>query len=310
MIFIKKFRFIILLLLLIFAAWCSGAAFYLFNWGSPLSILFAATLAIMAAYGIFHPAAWIPLLIAEISVLIFFTSLTPEDVFADVKWRRECAHIPSVTYLHDGKVKICNVRSFTYRTPGDFDIKYLDKIYDPAAINSLDIALSYWDDMKYVAHTLLCFNFNDGTQLALSLEPRLPEGVRGGDFFLGIYKRYAQYLLLATPEDVFNLRSRYRREAFFRYRTAASPELCRKIFMKVIARADALSKNAEFYNSISANCTTGIFKIAADEVPQLNSDPRLILNGLSDKMLFDKGFLHRNAGESFDRLRARSFVGQ
>ena len=100
-----------MLLMLISAAWCTGVAIYLFNWSMPLSILFAAVLIIMAVYGLFRPAAWLPLLTAEIAVMVFYHALTPEDLFSGVKWRRECAQLPSVTYLPDGKIKISSIRS-------------------------------------------------------------------------------------------------------------------------------------------------------------------------------------------------------
>ena len=212
---------------------------------------------------------------------------------------------------HDNKIAIFGLRCFEYRSVEDFDKCYSFIVLDPALLESMDIAFSDWGIIWGAAkHMLLKFNFKDGKELAVSFEPRVKHGMRGGMFFPGIYKQYGQMMLLSVPEDIFDLRSIYRGEKLYCYRTTAQGKVLEAMFRKVIAKARQLETRPEFYHSVFSNCTTGVLDVLKCDPRLKNPDWRAILNGYFEEYLFEQGFLDCSPGESFDSLKARSHVNK
>ena len=289
-------------------AWCVGGACWMWHFSTWMWISFAFALTVMwLSIPMIAEAKWM-LLIIEIAVLASFFMTTPERAFKDAKWNEECEEIAQVQILN-GKFFIFSLRSFEYRTAEDFDKCYTYTVLDPALLESMDIAFSDWGiPFGAVKHMLLKFNFKDGKELAVSFEPRVKKGMRGGLFLPGIYKQYGQMMLLSVPEDIFDLRSVYRGEDLYCYRTTARGRVLEQMFLKVMFRAFHLNRKPEFYHSVFANCTTGLSGVLNSDPRLKNRDWRAILNGYFEKYLFEQGFLERRCGESFNSLKARSYV--
>ena len=288
--------------------WCIGVAIWVWEFPGWKLAAWCAVLALLWTMGLFSLRGRVSLWIAEIAVVLSFLLMTPERQFAAEEWNTECKKIAKVEKLDNGKFRISNIRNFKYQDVERYEVRYTEMICDTNMLESLDIAFSHWDDMELVAHMLLCFNFRDGKRLAVSFEPRVPKGKRGGDFFLGIYRRYGQMMLLGTPEDIFDLRTHYRGETLYSYRTIAGGDGLKQIFLSVIQRAHALEKKAEFYNSLTDNCTTGLHDALKTGFAPDGGDIRMIFNGFYDKYLFEQGFLVHRPGESFGALKVRSYV--
>ena len=288
--------------------WSAGVAIWIWEFPVWKVALWCAVLVSLLVMGIFGLRSRVSLWIVVIAVAVSFLLMTPERQFAAEAWSVECKKIAQVEHSGDGKIRISNIRDFKYQDVERFDVRYTEMICDVDMLESMDIVFSYWDDMVMVAHMLLCFNFRDGKRLAVSLEPRVPAGKRGGDCFLGIYRRYGKMILLGTPEDLLDLRTHYRGETLYSYRTVAEGENLKRIFLSVIRMAQALEKKAEFYNSLTDNCTTGLHHALKAGAALDGGDIRMIFNGFYDKYLFEQGFLARRPGESFGALKVRSYV--
>lgn len=289
-------------------AWCAGAFYFTWDFSGVETICFTLALTGMLIAGFFITRARWMLLVIEAAVLLAFLLQTPERRFASERWNIECRKLPAVGVLKDGKISITDIRDFHYRTPENFTVNYRSDIFDPEKLESMDIIFSYWHWSDLVAHMLLRFNFSDGKSLAVSFEPRVPEGKKGGCFFPGVYRQYGQMMLLSTPGDIIDLRTIYRGEDVYSYRTTAQGAVLKKIFSKIVRQADALEGKNEFYHSIANNCTSGLFN-ALHEAPELRGfDIRTVFNGLYDRCLFERGFLQCRNGESFASLKSRSFL--
>ena len=304
--FRKSGKCLTMLLLALLGAWCVGVSCFVWHFSGAVSVLFGCVLLViwLSAWSVCR-AVWM-LAFAELCVLFSFLLLTPAQRFRNEKWNVECRKVPMVSRLADGRIAIGNIRDFHYRSVEDFDVRYRDDVFDPAQLSSMDIAFSYWLPCEAAAHTLLQFNFSDGKKLAVSFEPRVPQGFKGGSFWLGVYRQYGQMMLFASPEDIFGVRVNHRKEDFYLYRTTISGKQLKNIFCNIVRQAEALSHRDEFYNSLTRNCTTGL-AAAFREVPELHQfDLRWILNGYCDRLLFEKGVLETTENERFASLKARS----
>ena len=293
------------------ALWCVGAACWMWHFPAWAWASFAFALTgLLISSPVIPEAKWM-LLIVEISVAASFVLTTPERAFNNVKWNDECEEIAKIELLPTGKVMISSLRCFEYRSVEDFDKCYRSTVLDPASLESMDIAFSDWGIIGGVAkHMLLKFNFKGGKVLAVSFEPRVKKGMRGGMFLPGIYKQYGQMMLLSVPEDVFALRAVYRGEKLYCYRTTAQGRVLKEMFLKVIGKSLCLEFRPEFYHSVFSNCTTGLLDVLRCDDRLQNLDWRVIANGFFERYLFVNGFLERRDGECFTSLKARSRVNE
>ena len=242
------------------------------------------------------------------AVMVFFALITPQQQFAGVTWEPVCAKKARFVKLADGKVELTNLRDFRYRSEHDFDPIYRSEIYDPEKLDSLDIGFSHWDGMDHVAHTLLCFNFSDGKSVALSVEMRCPQGT-SREAHTTMFKQHELIYIWAPPQDLFDLRTRYRVvESLYKYRTNATKNEIKELFMRLAERTNKICDQPEFYRLIVGNCTTEWFPVLKSVRPELRADWRVLINGTFDRMLFEQGFLQHRDGEEFESLRARSLV--
>ena len=71
-------------------------------------------------------------------------------------------------------------------------------------------------------------------------------------------------------------------------------------------RVNKLSREPEFYNTLTNNCTTNIREhinhLQVDRVPY---DYRVLLPGYSDQLAYDLGLIERHGSYEATRLRAR-----
>ncbi len=266
----------------------------------------AGALIVFFLFGLFYRRAWWSLLVLETAIAVRFALLTPAAYFSDVQWQTPWARMPRIENTDDG-VKISNVRNFRYRTEHDYDAAYRTMKVRREHLRTLDVLLSHWDNHEAIAHTMLRFNFAKGPSLVVSMETRLPRGAAQG-FLPGIYKQYELIMLLGTNDDLVKLRTDYRGETVYAYRTRAAREQVLEIFDQVMARADELGRKPEFYNSITENCTTSLVPLLRAVNPDIRNDIRFLCNGFSDQLLYQAGYLETRENESFGALKARSIL--
>ena len=300
------------LLLAAVGIWSIGVAGFTFPWNGWVAA--AGTWGWTAVISGFWIAGWwsrfrwcwLALAVLELGALVWFLALTPERQFRETVWQSSWGRAPRVVYSGT-EATIHDVRDFVYRSEQDYDVRYRTLSFDRTGVETVDLAVSHWDGLDRIAHTMLSFGFADGRHLAVSMETRLPEGAVQG-FLPGLYKQYEILMVLATEEDLFKLRTNFRGEEFYLYRTNATPAQARELLELILTGADELYRNPAYYNSITQNCTTSLAPLLRVINPTFTGDIRLLLNGRSDELLYDLGYLHHRDGESFAALKSRSRI--
>lgn len=289
--------------LLLAGLWSVGAVHYAFHWPTAATAVYAGFLTASWILSLKRKRLlWIPAMVVLTVGAVFF-SMTPERSFAGAAWQAPWGRAPSVEF-RGNRIVLRNVRDFRYRSVDDYDVRYVDFSFDPSTVRTVDLAVSYWDGMEVIAHTMLSFGFADGRYLVVSMETRLPVG-RAQGFLPGIYRQYELLMVLGMEEDLFQLRTDFRRENLYLYRTNATPEQARELLDYVLQRAASLETHPEFYNSITRNCTTSLAPLLRVIDPSFEGDIRLLCNGYSDELLFDLGYLKHRDGETFAELKRR-----
>jgi hypothetical protein len=217
----------------------------------------------------------------------YFGFVTPNP---NEDWTPQHSRIPHVEIEGD-KVRVSNVRNFTWRTATDFTPGWYDRVYDVNAIESMYFILSPIFDLRPVSHVWVSFGFSDGQHVSVSVEAR---GVkeRPFGFFRSMFRQFQLMYVVGDERDVVGLRgAAWRNEVrFFPVRT--TKDRMRALFLDMMERAHSLEEHPEFYHLIVNNCMNNI----TDHIRRLGgrplpSDWRLLLTGFSDRLAFDYGFI-------------------
>jgi len=253
-------RLILWIVLLMATAWGSGALWFDGPASRPLAGLLAAAFA-LAALGLLiglrpRRRAYAAFLILFAVVLGWWLSLSPSN---DRDWQPDVARLAHAEIQGD-LVTVRNIRNFDYRTETDYTPAYYDKTFDVRKLQSVDMVAVYWMGPA-IAHTFLSFGFEGGDHLAVSIETR-KERNEAYSTIKGFFKQYELYYVVADERDVIRLRTNYRKdppEDVYVYRVHGPIENGRRLFLEYMSRVRKLSEESEFYNTLTDNCTTGIW---------------------------------------------------
>ena len=271
--------------------------------GLSVAIVYLTTL---AAALVLIPGSWrkaAACVVGFVAVLAWWLTLAPSN---DRNWQEDVSQTPWADIDGD-KVTIHNVRNFDYRTETDYTPHWETRSYDLKNIRGADLFITFWGS-PWIAHPIVSFQFGDGDHVAFSVETRKEVGEEYSAF-RGFFRQYELIYIIADERDLIRLRTNYRvGEEVYLYRTTASPEAAREIFLSYLQSANALHQKPAFYNAITSNCTTNIRihtkAVAGSTLPPW--DWRLLLNGKGDEFAYQNG---RLAGDlPFDELKRQAHI--
>ncbi len=140
-----------------------------------------------------------------------------------------------------------------------------------------------------VAHVFVSFAFNDGQHLAISIETRKERG-EGYSTIAGFFKQYEIYYVVADERDVIRVRTNYRKdppEDVYVYRVHAPSENSKRLLLDYVRAMNSLKDRPAFYNTLTTNCTTGIWKHSWVNADHLTLSWKVLLSGYVPEYLYD-----------------------
>lgn len=223
----------------------------------------------------------------------------------DRDWIPDLAVLPYAD-IGDDHVIVRNIRNCAYESDSDYAVNYYDKRFELPEIRTVDFIVVPFKDTPSLAHTMLSFGFADGEHVAVSVEARLEKGEKYSPV-LGELRQYELIYVVADERDVIVRRTKHRDADVFIYRTIATPEQSRELFMDVMRRVNELAEVPEFYDTLSNNCTTNIVRHLNRLRPgRIPYDIRVLLPGYSDVLAYEVGLLDTSL--PFDETRRRARV--
>lgn len=213
-------------------------------------------------------------------ILLWWLTLQPRQ-YRD--WKAEVAVTPWATI--DGDiVTLYPVRNFEYRSEKDFAPRYETRHLDLRNLRGVDMFLNYWGS-PYMAHPIMSYDFGKDGRVCFSIETR-PEKGEAYSALGGLYRQFELIYVVADERDVIGVRSNHREgEDVYLYRLNLIS--ARDSFLEYMNVINDLAENPRWYNAITNNCTTAIRqqRAASARAPW---DYRMLVNGLSDQMLYER----------------------
>jgi len=240
--------------------------------------------------------------VALLAAFGWWFSLNPSN---DRAWTPEVARVAHATIDGD-RVTVHDIRNFDYRSETDFTPAYYDRTFDLRTLDSLDLLAVYWMGPA-IAHMFVSFGFGDD-HLAVSIEARKVLG-EGYSSLKGFFRQYELVYVVADERDVIRVRTNYRKdppEDVYLYRTQGPRDNIRRIFLDYVREINALHERAQFYNTLTTNCTTNILwhtRVNATSVPM---SWKVLVSGYAAEYAYEKGRLDRSL--PFPELQRRSRI--
>ena len=296
-------RQLLLLAVIIGIAWAFGAVWFDAPFGKANKVA-AALLAMISALAlVFVKPFWrkvgaVALLFG--GVLAWWLTLSPTN---ESDWQPDVAH-KAWADIQGDEVTLHYVRNCDYRTPTDYTPRWETRTVRISQITGIDLAINYWGS-PWIAHPIVSFQFADAPPLCFSIEIRKKLGQTYSTIG-GLYRQYELVYIVADERDVIRLRTNYRKEDVYLYRTTVSPARARERFLEYIHSLNALRNKPRWYNAITANCTTSI-RTQHPPNERVPWDWRILLNGKGDELLYERHYIV-TGGLPFAELKTRSLI--
>ena len=305
---IGKLAFIALMMLVTFCSGVWGAFALWFQLpGNMLtrtigSAIWAIGVIALVAMAI-HRRSWLPLaayVVIYAVLLLWWASIAPSN---NRIWANDTSHLLSGK-VQGSQVTLNNVRDFTWRTDEDYDARWETRHYDLDHLASADAVLSYWGSAA-IAHAMISFGFDNGSHVVFSVEIRKRRGQQYSAIG-GFFKAYERILVAADERDIIRVRTNVRGEDDYLYPLRMDKPALRALFVSYVQAANDLTVMPAFYNTITSNCTTIVYRMARQIEPGLPRDFRLLLTGYLPEYLYQVGALDQSV--SVDELRQRGRI--
>ena len=103
-------------------------------------------------------------------------------------------------------------------------------------------------------------------------------------------------------------RSVYNGEHVYLYHTTATPDAARELLVDVLNRVNSLSKEPEFYDTLTNNCTSNIVQhvIASDPTASGSTIARCCPARTPLRLAYDDGLIEHNG--SFAETKEKAYV--
>ena len=218
----------------------------------------------------------------------------------DRDWSPDQRVMPRATIEGD-KVTIDKVRNFSYRATDDYTPTYEQRTYDLARLDSVWFMVEDFGNLPAIAHTLVSFGFG-GEYVAISAEIRKERGEVYSPL-KGLLRQYELMYVVADERDVIGLRTNFRRDPVYLYPVKTTREQMRRMFLEMLARANKLGVEPEFYNSLTNNCTSNIVAHVNALAPhRIPFSYKTVFPAYSDRLAYELGLIPTD--QSFDKVQA------
>ncbi len=290
-------------------AWVAGAIYFdAFKSSAAGRVVAIVWFAAIVLIGILVHPTWIALLLALSLDAGFFAWWVRIRPTHDRDWRPELAVMPTAE-LEGDLVTIRNVRFARYQSLDDITPNYDDRTFSMTRLRAMDIAVGNWGSI-FMSHPFAVFEFepespgDEPARVGFSLEVR---SLRGQSFslFRNLFKQNELICVAADERDLLRRRVDHEPDTqIFLYRLKLRPETLRVRFHEYLDTINDLAEEPRWYNGITTNCTTGVYRRYKANKPPFNW--RVVVNGQLDAYLYELGVLDQSL--PFDQLKAASRI--
>jgi len=219
----------------------------------------------------------------------------------DRTWAADHSRLPKAT-----PTSVTDVRDWTYAQDGAVtEERWITVDIDPTTLTRVWFVVEPFTTYDAVAHTMLSFEFSDGTALVASVEARREEGEVYQPIRAALLPTFEYLVVWATERDMYANTVYWADGTLLMYPLDLTDEQAQAVLAGMLDLTADVAKSPRWYNTFFSNCTN----VLARTVNRLRPGtlPRAIawyLPGYSASYLHRLGYI---AGEgSFAEAQARA----
>ncbi len=290
------------LALALFAAWAGPMLWVQFPAARPLALVaLAGALAAVVWLRLGPGWGWTGLALVAGALLLWFFTLPPRQ---DRDWEPDVARIVRGQIAGD-TVTLENIRAFRWTSADHAAVQdWTSRTVNLSHLTGADMITSVWGNPD-IAHLLVSFRFSDGPPLTFSVEIRREKG-ESFSALGGFFRQFELSLIAADEADIVQWRAVPRGEEVRLYPLTLTPDQLRQVFLGFVQLGNDLNARPRWYNTVTANCTTVVWRLSRVLSPDLPLDRSLLLSGYLPEYLDRFGAL-AGPGTLADK-RARALI--
>lgn len=238
-----------------------------------------------------------------VAVAVWYANISPSN---DRIWATKCAKLATATIAGD-QVTLHNYRQLEPDAAGQMRETYVDQTFDLNQLARADLIMSYWGPVR-IAHALVSFEFSDGRCAAISIEIRRRANKLDYNPLTSLFRNYELIYIVGNERALIGEGLLDDHHRLFMYRTNMSQRRARELFLRYANTLNELAAEPQWYNAITDNCTTCIYRHLRQIPPPPSFSMMILLNG----KLPDYLYARRSVDTSIplDELKRRSDIKQ
>ncbi len=220
------------------------------NISSKLS-LFIFIVGVMILVG-FRKKALISLF-PPITMAILLVWMSTIQASNNREWRADVVNLPKIMINND-TVMVQNFRNARWDGSKQV-IRWENRKYDLTKLSGLNLIVEPFSDSKFMAHTMLNFEFGEQGNIIVSVEAR-KEVLEEYSLVAGAIRQFELIYIFGDEKDLLTLRAIERDSALHLYPIKADQKFIVSLFKDLAKSANALHDEPVFYRTLRDNCTT------------------------------------------------------
>ncbi len=289
-----------LAILPVFSVWAALALWVQFPLARGLMLaLVAAALGLVIWQRISGGWGWTGLALLMAVMLGWYFTLAPQQ---NRDWAEDVSRIVKGRVEGD-LVHLENIRDFRWISAETATQQiWTSRTVDLSSLEGVDVITSVWGNPD-IAHVLVSFRFQGTDPLTFSVEIRRERGEKFSTIG-GFFRQFELSLIAAEEADIVQWRAVPRAEEVRLYPLTLTPDQARQIFLRFVDLGNKLNEKPRWYNTVTANCTTVVWRLSRVLSPNLPLSPSLLLSGRLPEYLDRLGVLAGPGTLSEKRERA------
>jgi len=238
-------------------------------------------------------------------VAVFVTNIlkTPS---LDRDWAEDSKILPSIS-ISENIIEIKNIRDWRYEEKKIISKDYYDETFDLDKIEKTYLLFNPFGKWEGIGHFFFVFEFEDGQTVSVSIEARR-ENDEGYNSIKGVFNKYELWYAYGSSADFITRRAVfYEDQEVYMYPLKISEKYTRALFLDLAQTTESLETEAEFYNTVTSNCTNLLAK-SANRVKKgiIPFHYSRLFTGFTDDQLYDLGLIRDD--KSFDEVYKESRI--
>ncbi|MEM9343068.1 MAG: DUF4105 domain-containing protein [Pseudomonadota bacterium] len=242
-----------------------------------------------------------PLRLLALVVILFAALWLVPQPSHDRNWAAD--HARTSTTTPTIPIILSDVRDWSYAEDGTVtDESWITAEVDPRNLTRVWFVVEPFTTYEAVAHTMLAFEFTDGTALVASVEARREKGETYQPIRAALMPTFEYLVVWATERDMYANTVYWAKGELFMYPLDLSTEQAQAILGAMLDLTQSVADRPRWYHTFFSNCANVLACTVNDLTP--GAVPRSLawyLPGYADSYLYDLGYI---PGDSFTAAEA------